>query len=144
MVVVKAYTGHIVLNERYTFKNLQEVYPDIHRKVIEAGASSATQEDPAVGELLLDENIRAIRADKKPSGINRYDLGGVRLIFPIRDDGQVEFYVSKHSRCPEVVGLTESISSMLKKAGLKHSTTYDRSPLLSSRSAFQPTAGNSP
>ena len=137
MVVVKAYTGHIVLNERYTFKSLQEVYPDIHRKVIEAGAPTATQEDPAVGELILDENIRAIKADKKPSGINRYDLGGVRLIFPIREDGQVEFYVSKHARCPEIVGLTESISSMLKKAGLKHSTAYDRSPMLNSRSAFQ-------
>ncbi len=137
---MKAFTGHIVLSERYSYKNLTEVYPDIHRKVIEAGASTATQEDPSVVDLLLDDNIRAMKADKKPAGINRFDLGGVRLIFPIREDGQVEFYISKHSRCPEVVGLTESISSILKKAGLKHTTLYDRSPMLNSRSTFQASA----
>ena len=138
MAVVKAYTGHIVLNDRYSYRSLAHVYPDIYKKVIEAGEATNTQEDPTLTDVLLEDNMKALKADKKPAGINRFDVGGVRLIFPIRDDKQVEFYVSKQSRCPEVVGLTESISSILKKAGLKHTTTYDRSPVVSSRSSFQP------
>lgn len=138
MVVLKAFTGHIVMNERYSYKNLTNVYPDIYKRVLEVGGSEATQEDPAMVEVLLDDNLRALKADKKPSGVNRFDVAGVRLIFPIREDRQVEFYVSKQSRCTEVVGLTESISSILKKAGLKHTTAYDRSPTIPSRSSFQP------
>lgn len=138
MVVVKAFTGHIVMNEKYSYKHLTNVYPDIYKKVIEVGGSETTQEDPTMVEVLLDDNMRAIKADRKPAGVNRFDIAGVRLIFPIREDSLVEFYVSKQSRCTEVVGLTESISSMLKKAGIKHTTTYDRSPTISSRSSFQP------
>jgi hypothetical protein len=144
MVVLKAFTGHIVMSERYSYKNLSNVYPDIYKKVLEVGGNEGTQEDPTMVEVLLDDNMRAIRSDKKPAGVNRFDIAGVRLIFPIREDKQVEFYVSKQSRCTEVVGLTESISSILKKAGLKHTTTYDRSPTITSRSSFQPLPPPSP
>jgi len=138
MSPTKAISGHIILGDQYSYKNLLKVYPDIYRKVAESGGAIITPEDTPIVDILLDENLKALKADKKPAGFNRFDAGGVRLIFPIRDDDKIEFYVSKPSRCPEVVGLTESISTMLKKAGLKHTTAYDHTPLSSPRSSFPP------
>jgi hypothetical protein len=138
MSPTKAYSGHIILGEQYSYRHLLRVYPDIYKKVAASGGAVVLQDDPPIVDILLDENLRALKADKKPSGLNRFDAGGVRLIFPIRDDDKIEFYVSKTTRCPEVVGLTESISTILKKAGLKHTTVYDHTPLASPRSSFPP------
>lgn len=139
MTPIKAYTGHIVLGDKYSYKHLARVYPDIYQKVVEAGANTVPSDGPAMAEIILDDNLKALKADKKPAGLNRIDTSGVKLIFPIRDDRKVEFYVSKHARCPEVVGLTETISTILNKAGLKHTTLYDHTPLSLPRTGFTPT-----
>ncbi len=136
MTPIKAYTGHIVLGDRYSYRHLARIYPEIYKKVVDAGSTPTVSDAPSMVEILLEDDMKSLKADKKPAGLNRFDSGGVRLIFPIREDKKVEFYVSKHARCPEVVGLTESISTTLKKAGLKHTTLYDHTPLSLPRSGF--------
>lgn len=125
---VKARTGHIVIEGKKDYRELSKVYPEIHRKVVEANRPFLREPDQLLPEILLEENLRDIKSGRKPIGFNRQDAYGMRLIFPIREDKKVEFYVSRTSRCPEVVQLTESISTVLKKAGVKHRVEYDRLP----------------
>ncbi|MDE1819909.1 MAG: hypothetical protein KGJ23_04785 [Euryarchaeota archaeon] len=128
MAPVKARTGHIVIDGKKDFRELTRVYPEIHRRVVEANRPFLREPDQLMPEILLEENLRDIKSGRKPSGFNRQEAAGMRLIFPIREDRKVEFYVSRPSRCQEVVQLTESISTVLKKAGLKHKVEYDRLP----------------
>ncbi len=77
-------------------------------------------------EVLLEENLRDLRADRKPAGYNRQDAFGMRLIFPISEDHRPEFYFSKPMRCQEVVAITEQVSVLLKRRGIRHQVEYDR------------------
>lgn len=137
---VKARSGHIILENKRTYRDLARVYPEIHKRVIEANRPLSKEADPLLPDVILDENLRDLQSDRKPSGYNRLDASGARLIFPIREDRRLEFYVSRPARCQEVVGLTETISTTLRKAGLKHVVEYDRSPVATPR-ASPPVSG---
>lgn len=128
MSPVKARTGHIVIEGKKDFRELSRVYPEIHKRVVEANKPFLREPDQLLPEVLLEENLRDIKSGRKPSGFNRQEAAGMRLIFPIREDRKVEFYVSRPYRCQEVVQLTESISTVLRKAGLKHKVEFDRLP----------------
>ncbi len=45
------------------------------------------------------------------------------------DERRAEFYFAKPSRCQEVVQITEHVSSLLRRRGIKHTVEYDRLPL---------------
>jgi hypothetical protein len=123
---VKARSGHILLDGKRSFKDLVKVYPDIHRKVAEANRPFTKETEPMLPEILLEENLRDLRADRKPGGYNRPDAFGLRLVFPIVDTRRTEFYFSKPLRCQEIVQITEQVSTMLKRRGIKHTVEYDR------------------
>jgi hypothetical protein len=53
----------------------------------------------------------------------------MRLIFPLSDRRHPEFYFSKPARCQEIVQITELVSTLLRRRGVKHSVEYDRLPL---------------
>jgi hypothetical protein len=126
---VKARSGHILLEPRRGFKDLVRVYPEIHRRVVEINRPFVKESDPLSPEALLEENLRDLRRNTKPVGYNRQDAFGLRLIFPISDERRVEFYFAKPSRCQEVVQVTEQVSTLLRRRGLKHAVEYDRLPL---------------
>ena len=123
---VKARSGHILLDAKRSYKDLIRVYPEIHRKVIEANRPFFKETEPTMPEVLLEENLRDLRADRKPSGYNRPDAFGMRLIFPIVETHRVEFYFSKPSRGQEIVQMTEQTSQLLRRRGIKHTVEYDR------------------
>jgi hypothetical protein len=123
---VKARSGHILLDAKRSYKDLVKVYPDIHRKLVEVNKPFTKETEPMLPEVLLEENLRDLRADRKPAGYNRPDAFAMRLIFPIHEERRTEFYFSKPARCQEVVQITEQISTMLKRRGLRHSVEYDR------------------
>lgn len=126
---VKARSGHILLDSKRSFRDLVRVYPEIHRRVVEMNRPFVKESDPLVPDALLEENLRDLKRDRKPVGYNRQDVFGLRLIFPITDDRRVEFYFGKPARCQEVVQVTEQVSTLLRRRGLKHSVEYDRLPL---------------
>lgn len=123
---VKARSGHILLVGKKSFKDLARVYPDIHRKVVEANRPFTKETEPLHPEVLLEENLRDLRADRKPIGYNRQEAFGMRLIFPITDTKRTEFYLAKPARCQEVVQVTEQVSQILRRRGIKHTVEYDR------------------
>ncbi len=126
---VKARSGHILLDPRRHFKDLVRVYPDIYKRVVEANKPFVKEGESILPEVLLEENLRDLRANRKPAGYSRPDAFGMRLVFPIADPTRVEFYFTKAIRCQEVVQMTEQTSQMLRRRGIKHAVEYDRLPL---------------
>ncbi len=126
---VKARSGHIILDARGSYKDLVRAYPEIHKKVVEANRPFLKETEPLLPEVLLEENLRDIRANRKPAGYNRQDAAGMRLVFPIPDEKRAEFYFLKPARCQEIVQITERVSQLLKRRGVKHTVEYDRLPL---------------
>jgi hypothetical protein len=126
---VKARSGHILLDPKRSYKDLTRVYPEIHRRVVELNRPFVKETDPLLPEVLLDENLRDLKGDRKPAGYNRQDAFGLRLIFPLSDERRAEFYFTKPARCQEVVQITEQVSVLLRRRGIKHTVEYDRLPL---------------
>jgi hypothetical protein len=126
---VKARSGHILLDPKRHYRDLVRVYPEIHRRVVEMNRPFVREADPLLPEVLLDENLRDLKGDRKPVGYNRQDIFGMRLIFPLADEHRIEMYFAKPSRCQEVVQITEHVSQMLRRRGIKHTVEYDRLPL---------------
>jgi hypothetical protein len=126
---VKARSGHLILDPRGKYADLLRVYPEIHRKVVEANRPFAKEAEPMIPEIVLEENLRDLKANRKPAGYNRSDAFGMRLIFPLGDPRRPEFYFSKPLRCQEVVQITEEVSGLLRRRGIRHSVEYDRLPL---------------
>ncbi|GEM_PF-404576 len=126
---VKARSGHILLDPKRSFKDLVRVYPEIHRKLVDANRPFVKESEPLLPDVLLEENLRDLRADRKPAGYNRPDAFAMRLIFPLTDPRRAEFYFSKPARCQEIVQMTEQVSAMLRRRGIKHTVEYDRLPL---------------
>ncbi len=123
---VKARSGHILLEGRRGYKDLVRVYPEIHKRVVEANRPFMKEAEPLLPEVLLDENLRDLKRDRKPAGYNRQDAAGIRLIFPIPADGRPEFYFYKPFRAQEVVQITEQVSALLRRRGIRHAVEYDR------------------
>ena len=123
---VKARSGHILLDAKRGFADLVKVYPEVHRRIVEMNRPFVKESEPLLPEVLLEENLRDLRAGRKPAGYNRQDPFGMRLIFPISDERRIEFYFAKPMRCQEVVQITEQVSQLLRRRGLKHAVEYDR------------------
>lgn len=126
---MKARSGHIILEARGRYNDLTKVYPELHKRVVEANRPFAKEAEPHLPEVLLEENLRDLRAGRKPCGYNRADAFGMRLIFPICDPKRPEFYFAKPARTQEVVQITEDVSHLLKRRGIRHNVEYDRLPL---------------
>ncbi len=136
---VKARSGHILLEPRRSYRDLTRVYPEIHRKVVELNRPFVREADPLLPEVLLDENLRDLKENRKPVGYNRQDPFGLRVIFPLADERRVEMYFTKPTRCQEVVQITEQVSQLLRRRGIKHTVEYDRLPLGPPRALPVPT-----
>ena len=65
-------------------------------------------------------NQQSLRKNEKPEGYNR--KGRMRLIFPIASK---QFYLKSNIAGSEVVRLSEKVSKMLTKAGIKHTLQWN-------------------
>lgn len=116
---MRARSGHIVFDDKVRFKDLEPVFRDLLTLFLEE--SDQVREDPEFLEIILEENLRDLRQDRKPEGLNRE--GPMRLVFPISD--RKEFYVYAKARGVEVPQVTEALSQFLRKKGLKHEVKWD-------------------
>jgi len=86
-------------------------------------------EDMESVDVLVEENLRELRSNRKPEGFNRE--GAMRMIFPISN--QVEFYVYGRGKVLEVARVTESLSRILQKYRLKHTIEWDKLKFLADK-----------
>lgn len=116
---MRARSGHIVFDPSVRFRDLEPVFRDLLTLFLEE--SNQLKGDPEFLEIILEENLRDLRHDRKPEGFNRE--GPMRLIFPISD--RMEFYIYGRGKGVEVPSVTESVSQFLRKKDLKHEVEWD-------------------
>ena len=127
---MKVRSGHVKFEKKVQFKNLVSVFKPLLLKFLEESAQMP--EDPEVLIVLLEENLRDLRANRKPEGFNRE--GPMRMIFPIGPKN-VEFYVYGRGKTVEVARVTDALSRVLAKHHLKHTVEWDRMILFQEKPA---------
>jgi hypothetical protein len=127
---MKVRSGHLVFERKVTFRQMLPVFRPMFLKFLEE--TQQMPEDPESLEVLLEENLRDLRRNRKPEGYNRE--GTMRLIFPITDK-KIELYVYSKTRTADVPRVVEVISRMFQKAKLKHSIDWDKLRLYEEKKA---------
>jgi len=125
---MRARSGHIKFDKKVKYKNLAPVFKDIFLRFLQE-TKQISEENLETAEILLEENMRDLKKNRKPEGYNRE--ANMRLIFPISDI--VEFYLYSRGKSTEVARLTDMISRILDKEGLKHKVEWDKMLLFSER-----------
>ncbi len=118
---MRARSGHIRFDKKVKYSDLLPIYREVYQRFLEE-TDQIPEEEPEYAEILLEQNLLDLRSNRKPEGYNR--SGCMRLIFPISDD--VEFYFYGRGMNTEVPRVTELVSKMLKKEGLKHKVEWDQ------------------
>ncbi len=116
---MRARSGHIVLGPKVGFRDLEPIFRDLFALFLEE--SEQTRDDPEFFEIILEENLRDLRNDRKPEGFNRD--GTMRLIFPLSE--RKEFYLYSNSRSVEVPRVTQALSQLLQQNKIRHEVEWD-------------------
>lgn len=124
---MRARSGHFKFDRKVTWKSLVPAFRPMLLKFLEE--AQQFPEDPEILEILVEENLRDLRKNRKPEGYNRD--GAMRLIFPISKS--VEFYVYGRGKTIEVARVAEQLSRVLQKHRLKHTIEWDRLRLFAER-----------
>ncbi len=121
-MMTKARTAHFIFKEGTKYKDLKEIYP----KVLEVFLTETNQmpEDRNLYEIWLERDMKEIEKNRKPEGYLKQNA--IKLVFPIRDDGTVEFYIHSTSKTQNIPVIAEKIDRVLKKSGLKYELKYDK------------------
>jgi hypothetical protein len=115
---MKATSGHFVFSEEFQYSDLAETFPEILRTFLEETDQMPDDED--VLQMFIFINQQALRNNEKPEGYNR--KGRMRLIFPIDSK---QFYLKSNVAGSEVVRLSEKVSKILTKSGIKHTLQWN-------------------
>ncbi len=117
---MRARSGHIKFDKKVKWKNLVPAFKPMFLKFLEE--TQQLPEDMESVDVLVEENLRDLRLNRKPEGYNRESA--MRMIFPISDD--VEFYIYGRGKTLEVARVTEQVSRVLQKYRLKHTIEWDK------------------
>jgi len=117
---MRAHSGHFKFDRSVTWKKLLPAFRPLFMKFLEE--SGQMSPDPEILAVLIEENLRDLRENRKPEGYNRE--GTMRMIFPISKN--VEFYVYSKTKTTEVGRVVESLSRILQKYRLKHTVEWDK------------------
>ncbi len=124
---MRSRSGHIKFDKKVKWKNLAPAFRPLFLKFLEE--TQQMPEDAESLDVLLEENLRDLRSNRKPEGYNRDAV--MRMIFPISN--QVEFYVYGRGKTIEVARVTEQLSRVLQRYRLKHTIEWDQLKLLADR-----------
>lgn len=119
-----------MFDRKVTFRQLLPVFRPMFLKFLEE--TQQMPEDPESLEVLLEENLRDLRRNRKPEGYNRE--GAMRLIFPISEK-KIEMYLYSKTRTTDVPRVVEVVSRMLQKAKVKHAIEWDKLTLFQEKKA---------
>ena len=117
---MRARSGHIKFDKKVHWKNLVPAFKPMFLKFLEE--TQQLPEDLESVDVLVEENLRDLRLNRKPEGYNRESV--MRMVFPISDD--VEFYIYGRGKTVEVARVTEQVSRVLQKYRLKHTIEWDK------------------
>ena len=115
---MKATSGHFIFNDDFKYSELAEAFPEILTTFLEE--TDQMPDDDDVLQMFIYLNQQALRKNEKPEGYNR--KGRMRLVFPL---GSRQFYIKSNIAGSEVVRLSEKVSKILAKAGVKHTLQWN-------------------
>lgn len=119
---MRAQSGHIRFDKKVKYSDILPIYRDVFERFLEE-TDQTPEDEPEYTEVLVEQNLLDLRNNRKPEGYNR--SGNMRMMFPISDD--VELYIyGRGGTDSEVPRITELVSKMLKKEGLKHEVEWDQ------------------
>src|SRR6266511_1952513 len=124
---MRSRSGHIEFDKKVRWKNLIPAFRPLFLKFLEE--TQQMPEDVDNVDVLIEENLRDLRNNRKPEGYNRE--GAMRMIFPISN--KVEFYVYGRGKTIEVAHVTEQLSRVLQKYRLKHTIAWVQPQLLAGK-----------
>jgi hypothetical protein len=122
---VKNYSGHIIFEDNFQWKDLEKYFPDIW-EIVE-GESKLNAEEKQYDDILLELNMEEIRKNKKPFGYRRENTR-FKMIFP-QDKKELTIYRNIISE--EIEELTEKVAHEIRNKKIKYTIEYDQ--LLSSK-----------
>ncbi|HTD81548.1 MAG TPA: hypothetical protein VK723_05310 [Thermoplasmata archaeon] len=117
---MRAHSGHVKFDRSVTWKKMLPAFRPLFTKFLEE--SGQMPQDPEILAVLVEENLRDLRENRKPEGYNRE--GTMRLMFPISKS--TEFYVYSRTKTTEVGRVVEALSRILQKYRLKHTVEWDK------------------
>lgn len=124
---MRARSGHVKFDKKVKWKNLVPAFRPLLLKFLEE-TQQLPEDSESVG-VLVEENLRDLRSNRKPEGYNRDGI--MRMIFPISD--RVEFYIYGRGKTIEVARVTEQLSRVLQKYRLKHTIEWDQLKLFADK-----------
>ncbi len=102
----------------FQYKDLAESFPEILKVFLEE--TDQLPDDDDVMQMFIFINQQALKKNEKPEGYNR--KGRMRMIFPL---GSNQFYLKSNIAGSEVVRLSEKVSKILTKNGVKHTLQWN-------------------
>lgn len=126
---MKAYSGHIVFNDKFTWKSLEKVYSDLFNLFI--NESKIVPGEINNPQVVLYENLMDIKKGRKPEGYNRE--GKLRFYFVENEKKEMVIVRDKAIPADEVREVTEKVSKFLSSRKIKHNVEWDKLYLIEMR-----------
>ena len=119
---MKAHSGHIIFTGKFTWKNLEKIYPELFNLFIKE--AKLVQSDMNIPNVVLYENMIDIKKGRKPEGYNRE--GKLRFYFVDNEKKEMVIVMDKAVLCEETREITEKISKFLNDKKIKHTVEFDK------------------
>ncbi len=116
---MKNYSGHIIFEDNFKWKDLEKYFPDMWEIVEEESKLNA--EEKQFDDILLELNLEELRRNKKPFGYRRENTR-FRMIFP-QDKKELTIY--RNSPAEEIEELTEKVAHEIRNKKIKYTVKYD-------------------
>jgi len=117
---VKNYSGHIIFDENFQWKDLEKYFPDMW-EIVES-ESKLNQEEKQFDDILLELNMEEIRKNKKPFGYRRENTR-FKMIFP---QDRKELTIYRNIISEEIEELTEMVAHEIRNKKIKYNVKYDQ------------------
>ncbi|UCE73543.1 MAG: hypothetical protein JSV56_11020 [Methanomassiliicoccales archaeon] len=126
---MRSTTGHIIFPKKMKYKDLVPVYRDLYMKFLKETEQVEEEEDR--NHMLVRLNLLDLEKNRKPEGHNRNCR--TKMVFPITDGSNIQFYIKGNSRSSEITKVTECISKLLNDNDIDHKVEWDQLRFLQRR-----------
>ena len=117
---MKNYSGHIIFEDNFQWKDLEKYLSDIW-EIVES-ESKLNAEEKQYDDVLLELNMEELRKNKKPFGYRRENTR-FKMIFP-QDKKELTIYRNIISE--EIEELTEKVAHEIRNKKIKYTIEYDQ------------------
>ena len=117
---MKNYSGHIIFEDNFQWKDLEKYFPDIW-EIVES-ESKLNVEEKQYDDILLELNMEEMRKNKKPFGYRRENIR-FKMIFA-QDKKELTIYRNIISE--EIEELTEKVAREIRNKKIKYTIAYDQ------------------